>query len=102
MVAGSLALVLPGVLLNLSLQRNYDTGYYSHQKEQQALFEYKFTQNQSFISNCKDSVVSPVLAEINGKTNDLLKFINDTEAKMMPWPKENPVYRLNYQADQGD
>ncbi len=83
MVTGSLALVLPGVLLNLSLQRNYDAGYYSQQKEQQALFEYKFTQNQSFISCCKDSVASHVLAEINGKTNGLLKLINNTEAKMI-------------------
>jgi hypothetical protein len=82
MVTGSLALVIPGVILNLNLQRNYDAGYYSHQKEQKALFEYKIIQNQSLISNCKDSVASPVLAEINGKTNDLLKFINDTEAKM--------------------
>ncbi len=82
MVAGSLALVLPGVLINLTLQRNFDAGYYSHQKGQKALFEYKITQNRSFISNCKDSVASPVLAEINGKTNDLLKYINETEAKL--------------------
>ena len=82
MVAGSLALVLPGVLINLTLQRNFDAGYYSHQKGQKALFEYKNIQNQSFISNCQDSVASPVLAEINGKTNDLLKLINDTEAKI--------------------
>jgi hypothetical protein len=82
MVAGSLALVLPGVLINLTLQRNFDAGYYSHQNGQKALFEYKNTQNQSFISNRIDSVKSPVLAEINGKTNDLLKFINDTEATM--------------------
>ena len=46
------------------------------------MFEYKITQNQSFISNCKNLVASPVLAEINGKTDDLLKFINETEAKM--------------------
>jgi hypothetical protein len=83
MVAGSLALVLPGVLINLSLQRNYDAGYYIQQKEQRALFEYKFVQNQSFINNCKDSTASPVLAGIIGKTNDLLKLINDTEAKMI-------------------
>ena len=82
MVTGSLALVIPGVILNLNLQRNYDAGYYSHQKGQKALSEYKITQNQSFISNWKDSVASPVLAEINGKTNDLLKLINDKEAKM--------------------
>ena len=90
MVVGSLALVLPAVLINLSLQRNYDAGYYSHQKEQQALFEYKFTQNQSFTTNSKDSVASPVLAEINGKTNDLLKFINDTEAKMIAMAEGKP------------
>jgi hypothetical protein len=90
MVAGSLALVLPGVLLNLSLQRNYDAGYYTQQKEQKALFEYKFTRNASFISNCKDSVASPVLAEINGKTNDLLKFINDTEANMIAMAEGKP------------
>lgn len=90
MVAGSLALVLPGVLINLSLQRNYDAGYYMHQKEQQALFEYKFTQNQSFISNCKDSIISPVLAGINDKTNDLLKFINDTEAKLIAIAEGKP------------
>ena len=82
MVAGSLALVLPGVLINLTLQRNFDAGYYSHQKGQKALFEYKNIQNQSFISNCQDSVASPVLAEINDKTNYLLKLINDTEAKV--------------------
>ena len=82
MVTGSLALVIPGVILNLNLQRNFDAGYYSHQKEQKALLEYKITQNQSFISNCKNSVASPVLAEINDKTIELLKFINDTEAKM--------------------
>jgi hypothetical protein len=90
MVAGSLAIVLPGVLLNLTLQRNYDAGYYSQQKEQQALFEYKFTQNQSFISNCKDSVASPVLAEINGKTNGLLKLINHNEAKMIAMSEGKP------------
>ncbi len=90
MVAGSLAIVLPGVLLNLSLQRNYDAGYYIQQKEQQAMFEYKFVQNQSFINNCKDSTAYPVLAGINGKTNDLLKLINDTEAKMIALAEGKP------------
>jgi len=81
MVVGSLAIVIPGVLINLNLQRNQDTGYYHQQKEQQVLFEYKYTQNQSSISNCKDSAASPVFTEINDKTNDLLKVKNDTEAK---------------------
>ena len=90
MVAGSIALVLPGVLLNLSLQRNYDAGYYSQQKEQLALYKYKLTQNQDFIINCKDSIASPVLVGINEKTNDLMKFINDTEAKMIAIAEGKP------------
>jgi hypothetical protein len=90
MVAGSLALILPGVLINLNLQRNFDAGYYRQLKEQQALSGYKSAQNQSFISNCKDSVASPVLAEISVKTIDLVKFINDTESKMIAMAEGKP------------
>jgi hypothetical protein len=83
MVVGSLALVIPGILLNLSLQRNYDAGYYREQSEQQAMLEYRFAENQSFLAGCNDTIVSPVLGEINAKTNNLLKVINDIEAKMI-------------------
>ncbi|MCK7536610.1 MAG: hypothetical protein MZV63_39310 [Marinilabiliales bacterium] len=82
MVVGSLALVIPALLLNLSLQRNYETGYYIHQEEQQALFGYKFRENLSVINDCTDTVVSPVLADINTRTNMLLKVINDAEAEI--------------------
>ena len=67
-VAGSLALVIPGLLLNLSLQRNYETGYYIHQEEQQTLFGYKFRENLSVINDCTDTLVLPVLADINTRT----------------------------------
>ncbi len=88
MVAGSLALVIPALLLNLSLQRNYDTGYYMHQQEQQALFGYKFRENLSLINNCTDTAVSPLLADINARTSVLLKVINDTEAEMIAIAEE--------------
>jgi hypothetical protein len=90
MVVGSLALVIPGILLNLSLQRNYDAGYYREQSEQQAMFGYKFAENQLFINNCSDTAVSPVLADINAKTNDLLKVIDGIEAKMISESEGKP------------
>jgi hypothetical protein len=88
MVAGSLALVIPALLLNLSLQRNYDTGFYMHQQEQQALFGYRFRENLLLINNCTDTAVSPLLADINARTRALLKVINDTEAGMIAIAEE--------------
>jgi hypothetical protein len=89
-VAGSLALVIPGLLLNLSLQRNYEAGYYLHQEEQQALFNYKFMENQSLINDCTDTVVSPVLADISTRTDILLKVISDAEAELIAIAEGEP------------
>jgi len=83
MVIGSLAIGIPSLLITMNLQRNYDGGYYMHQSEQQALYTFRFSENQAFVSNCHDSVALPVLTVINSKTNELLKVINDIEAKMI-------------------
>jgi len=89
-IVGSLALVIPGLLLNLSLQRNYETGYYIHQEEQQTLFGYKFRENLSVINDCTDTVVSHVLADINTRTNILLKVINDAETELIAIAEGEP------------
>jgi len=89
-VTGSLALVIPGLLLNLSLQRNYEAGYYIHQEEQQALFGYKFMENMSLINDCTDTVVSPVLADINTRTKILLKAITDAETELIAIAEGEP------------
>lgn len=83
MVIGSLAIVMPSMLINLNLSRNYDGGYYMLQSEQQALFNYRSAENRSYMLNCKDSIAAPLLAEINSKTGELLRVINDIEAKMI-------------------
>lgn len=83
MVIGSVAIVLPGLLLNLSLQRSYEAGYYRQVSEQQALFSYRLAENQSFTAASTDTAAAPVLAEINGSTTDLISFINDIEAELI-------------------
>ena len=83
MVIGALAIGIPSLLISLNVQRNYDKGYFMHQGEQQAMYAYLLSENQAIINNCGDSVVSPVLADINSRTNALLEVINDIEAKMI-------------------
>jgi len=90
MVIGSMALVIPGLMLNLSLQRNYDSGYFREQNEQRALFEYTYMNNQSFISHCNDTAVLPLLKEINSKTLELLQVVNNTEARLIAEAEGEP------------
>jgi len=90
MIIGSVAIVIPGLLLNLSLQRNYDDSYYRQLSEQQAMFSYRFTENQSLIAGCSDTIAAPVLAEINASTTDLISFINDIEAELVAAAEGTP------------
>ncbi|MRR20296.1 hypothetical protein EG827_08890 [bacterium] len=89
-VAGSMALVIPGLLLNLSLQRNYEAGYYIHQEEQQALFGYKFRDNLAVIKDCTDTVASQVLADLNTRTDILLNVISDAEMELIAIAEGEP------------
>ncbi len=106
MVIGSVAIVIPGLLLNLSLQRNFDDGYYRQISEQQAMFSYRFTENQSFIAGITDTVTAPVLAEINASTTELISFINDIEAELVAAAEGTPknpavITRQVKEADNG-
>ncbi len=83
MVTGMIVLMLPVLMLNLSLQRTFEAGYYIHHGEQQALFDYRFRSNQSSISHCKDSSALPILKELNNRTSELLSVINNTEARLI-------------------
>jgi hypothetical protein len=89
-VIGSVAFVIPGLLINLSLQRNYDDGYYRQISEQQAMFSYRFTENRSFIAGITDTVAVPVLAEINASTTELISFINDIEDELVAAAEGTP------------
>lgn len=90
MVAGMVILMLPVLMLNLSLQRTFETGYYIHHEEQQALFDYRFRSNQSLISHCNDSTALQVLKELNDRTVELISVINSTEAKLIAEAEGKP------------
>jgi len=90
MVIGSLAVMIPSALLNMNLRRDYDRGFFEHQQEQHAMYKYLQNNNISFINNCSDPAVSPVLLQISQKTNELLDVINGIEAGMIAESEGEP------------
>ncbi|MFN2337118.1 MAG: hypothetical protein ABR560_09125, partial [Bacteroidales bacterium] len=82
MVVGALAIVIPSLLVSLNHQKNYEAGYFVMQNAQQEMNDYKLGENKAMISNCTDTLVKPVLAQINSKTTRLLDFIDGVGKKM--------------------
>ena len=90
MVIGSLAVMVPSALLNLNLRRDYEAGYFEHQMEQRAMFNYLYSINQSFLNNHKDSAALVVLMQVHSHTSDLLAVINGIEAEMVAESEGDP------------
>ena len=83
MVIGLIAIVVPAALVTLNLQRSYEKPYFSHQREQQALYSYLYNKNQQFLKDNTGQDVQQPLNQVNSETNELLKFINGIEAGMI-------------------
>ena len=90
MVIGSMALIIPGLLINLSMQRDYNEGFYRQLNEQQAMVQYTYMNNQALISQCNDTAVLPVMQGINNRTTDLLQTINNVEANLISEAEGEP------------
>ncbi len=90
MVTGMIVLMLPVLMLNLSLQRTFESGYYRHHEEQQALFDYRFRSNQAIIRQCNDTSVLPLFNEINNRTTELLSVIHNIEAELIAEAEGKP------------
>jgi hypothetical protein len=98
LIAGFLSIILPSALLNLSLQRSFDKGFYNNLEEQQALFNCFYQNKNAFIASCHDSSSYSLMQQLDSRTGDLLKVITSIEQKMVGEsegepgnPVENPT-----------
>jgi hypothetical protein len=82
-IIGSVLIIVPGALLNLNLEYSYNQGYYSHQGQQQAIYNYKYASNQSFITKYRDSADYPEMQQLHAKTVELLSLITNIQVKMI-------------------
>ena len=80
---GSLALVLPGVLINLNLSGSYREGFYPHQEQQQALFRARYSSNLAILSLYRDSAASQLMGQVHSKTTGLLNLIGNIQTSMV-------------------
>lgn len=82
-IAGSLALIVPGFLINLNLQNSYNDGYYSNQNQQQALYNYTYNMNEEILKRYSDSLNYQKMAELHARTKVLLAVISNIQMKMI-------------------
>jgi hypothetical protein len=90
MVFGSLLLVLPGALINLSLQHSYQGYYYPNNNQQNALCNYLYSNNSSFVSRYHDSLSYPKLEQLHARTTRMLAIISNIQEKMVQESEGEP------------
>ena len=52
---GLILIIVPGALINLNLQEDYNKGFNSHDEEQKALFSYSYNNNATLMAKYRDS-----------------------------------------------
>jgi len=90
MVIGALALMIPGAMLNLNLQYIYEDGFYQHQEQQQAMYNYLHRDNSSLMNRYRDSLNYKKMEELNSKTTDILDLISNIQLKMVQESEGKP------------
>jgi hypothetical protein len=90
MVIGSLLIIVPGALINLSLQSMYDNGYYPHLKQQQALFETRQASQKSLLKSYHDSLGFQKMQQADSRTAEVIALIDDIGKQMIEESEGEP------------
>ncbi len=90
LIIGAVSLIIPGALINVSLQYSYEDGYYPNLEQQQAMNDYLENQNNSFMLTCRDSPSFPDLEQIYSMTTGLLSTISNIQVKMIQESEGKP------------
>jgi hypothetical protein len=90
MVIGLLVIIVPGALINLNLQYLFEEGFYSHQEQQQALYDYLAGNNNSLMTRYHDSLSYSKMEQLHAKTVNLLTIIGDVQTKMVEESEGEP------------
>ncbi len=89
-IIGTLAIIVPGVLVNLNLQNNYDAGYYPNLRSQQAMSNHLREKSNSFFTDAHNSLINPQVLQLHTSTTNLLALISETEMKMVQASEVKP------------
>jgi hypothetical protein len=90
MVIGSFLLIVPGALVNLSLQHSYQDQYYPNNNQQNAMYNYLYMNNSSLVSRLRDSLSYPKLEQLHTRTTGVLAIISNIQEKMVQESEGKP------------
>jgi hypothetical protein len=90
MVIAIALFVIPGALVSLSMQNQYDAEFFIHQDQQKAIVNYRLKSNEKLLMAYKDSIEYNKLSLIHLKTTDLIGKIDQVELKMIELSEETP------------
>jgi uncharacterized protein with PQ loop repeat len=82
-IIGALLLAVPGALINLNLQKGYETAFYPKMEKQQIMYNYLFSNNESLMKQYHDSASYRKMEQIHSRTRELIAFISDMQASMV-------------------
>ena len=89
-VIASLIVIVPGALINLSLQSMYDNGYFPHMEQQQRLFEARQKNNTIMLARYHDSLNFQQMELVDAKTSALIDHIADLKKQMVEESEGKP------------
>jgi hypothetical protein len=90
MVIGMLLIIMPGALINISLQRAYEKGFYPHLEEQQLMYDIISARNNSLLATYHDSLSYPQMEQIHLRTAKLVSYISDIQVRMVQESEGKP------------
>lgn len=90
LIAGSLSIIIPSAMLNLNLQSSFDKGFDNNLKEQNALFSYMIQNKRQYMASYNDSSSFQSMAQLDSRTDNLLKIITSVEETISANSPEEP------------
>jgi len=89
-IIGSVAMIIPGAMINLNLQYSYEDGFYPNQDQQQAMYSFLYANNNSLMLGNHDTVGYARMEQIHSKTARLLTLISNIQVKMVQESEGEP------------
>lgn len=102
MVTATMLFILPGALVNLNLQRNYENGFMTRLERQTDLITLQKENNIRVMTVYRDSVVFPEMNAIHTKADSIIILINGIEKRMIEMANGIPQARNAMLSDEGN
>jgi hypothetical protein len=90
LILGTMLVIMPGALMNLSLQHSYNEYYYTNGTQQNEMYSYLYRNNRVLLNRYHDSSTYKAMEKVHSKTVELLASISSFQEKMVQQSEGKP------------